>query len=84
LLPEVSIPGGSVDYFLVSVHNDKVMDFVSIELQKLDITGSLWSERASLLLSKGLYIDKSDLSAKTILVQMHHKIHTFEYLDNHV
>lgn len=95
LLSEVAIPGGSVDYFLVSVHNDKVVDFVGIELQTLDTTGSLWSERSSLLAEKGLPVDKSDLSAKTfgmnwkmsaktILVQMHHKIQTFEHLDKHL
>jgi hypothetical protein len=95
LLPEVAIPGGSVDFFLVSVHNYKVMDFVGIELQTLDTTGSLWSERASFLAERGLSIEQSDLtaktfgmnwkmSAKTILVQMHHKIQTFEHLDKHL
>ncbi|MDR0952503.1 MAG: hypothetical protein LBM18_06220 [Oscillospiraceae bacterium] len=95
LLPEVAIPGGSVDYFLVSVHNEKVVDFVGIELQTLDTTGSLWSERAALLSEKGLHVKKEELSAKTfgmnwkmsaktILIQMHHKIHTFEHLDKHL
>jgi len=95
LLSEVSIPGGSVDYFLISVCKNKVVDFVGIELQTLDTTGSLWSERATLLRKKGLDVDKDDLrvksfgmnwkmSAKTILVQMHHKIHTFEHLNRHL
>jgi len=95
LLPEVTIPGGSVDYFLVSAHYDKVVDFVGIELQTLDTTGSLWSERTVLLDDKRLPVDASDLStktfgmnwkmsAKTIFVQMHHKIQTFEHLDKHL
>src|SRR5438874_393778 len=35
---EIEIPGGSVDYFLVSVRDGKVVDFVGIELQALDTT----------------------------------------------
>jgi len=95
LLSEVSVPGESVDYFLVSVCNNKVVDFVGIELQTLDTTGSLWSERASLIDSKGFEVNEEDLtyktfgmnwkmSAKTILMQMHHKIETFEYLGKHL
>jgi len=95
LLTEVSVPGGSVDYFLVSVHKDKVADFVGVELQTLDTTGSLWRERALLLIFKGVPVDELDLaaktfgmnwkmSAKTILVQMHHKIQTFEHLHKHL
>ena len=95
LLSEVSIPGGSVDYFLVSVRKSKVVDFVGIELQTLDTTGSLWSERATLIQEKGIEVEKADLSAKTfgmnwkmsaktILIQMHHKIETFEHLGKHL
>ena len=95
LLSEVSVPGGSIDYFLVSVNKSKVVDFVGIELQTLDTTGSLWSERAALIHNKGIEVDKADLlsktfgmnwkmSAKTILIQMHHKIETFEHLGKHL
>ncbi|MDR1015484.1 MAG: hypothetical protein LBL86_11000 [Coriobacteriales bacterium] len=95
LLPEVSIPGGSVDYFLISARGLKVIDFVGIELQTLDTTGSIWSERSALVQSKGVTVNKDDLSkknfgmnwkmsAKTILVQMHHKIDTFENLNKHL
>ena len=95
LIHEVAIPGGSVDYFLVSVCKEKVVDFVGIELQTLDTTGSLWSERALLIHEKGLPVKKADLqiktfgmnwkmSAKTILIQMHHKINTFEHLNKHM
>lgn len=93
IVSEVSIPGGSVDYFLVSVKDGKVKDFVGIELQTLDTTGTVWPERQRLL--KELGIPRSDgsedsgkpfgmnwkMTAKTILVQMHHKIHTFEYVN---
>jgi hypothetical protein len=95
LIPEVAIPGGSVDYFLVSVCKEKVIDFIGIELQTLDTTGSLWSERASLIHEKGLPVEETDLqtktfginwkmSAKTILIQIHHKINTFEHLNKHM
>ena len=40
-VPEVSVPGGSVDYFLASVRDGKVKDFVGIELQTLDTTGTV-------------------------------------------
>lgn len=92
IVPEVSIPGGSVDYFLVSVKDDKVKDFVGIELQTLDTTGTVWPERQRLLkelgVSRGDDSESSDkpygmnwkMTAKTILVQMHHKAQTFEHV----
>ncbi len=93
LVPEVSIPGGSVDYFLVSLKENKIRDFVGIELQTLDTTGTVWPERQRLL--KKLGVPRGDdaeklkkpfgmnwkMTAKTTLVQMHHKIETFEYLN---
>lgn len=93
IVSEVSIPGGSVDYFLVSVKDGKVKDFVGIELQTLDTTGTVWPERQRLL--KELGVSRNDnsedsnksfgmnwkMTAKTILVQMHHKIHTFEHVN---
>jgi Restriction endonuclease NotI len=93
IVSEVSIPGGSVDYFLVSAKDGKVKDFVGIELQTLDTTGTVWPERQRLL--KELGIPRGDdsedskksfgmnwkMTAKTILVQMHHKIHTFEHVN---
>lgn len=92
IVSEVSIPGGSVDYFLVSARDGKVKDFVGIELQTLDTTGTVWPERQRLL--KELDVDRSDdaensdkpygmnwkMTAKTILVQMHHKVQTFEHV----
>ena len=95
LISEVTVPGGSVDYLLMSVRKEKVIDFVGIELQTLDTTGSLWSERTSLIRDKGLPVEDVDLqnktfgmnwkmSAKTILIQIHHKINTFEHLGKHL
>lgn len=46
---EVSIPGGSVDYVLASIRSGKVIDFVGIELQALDTTGTIWHERQAFL-----------------------------------
>jgi len=92
LVSEISIPGGSVDYFLVSAKKGKVKDFVGIELQTLDTTGTVWPERQRLLKHLGVpRRDKGETSgkpygmnwkmtAKTILVQMHHKIQTFEHV----
>ena len=93
IVSEVSVPGGSVDYFLVSAQKRKVRDFVGIELQTLDTTGTVWPERQRLL--KELGVPRTDdsetsnkrfgmnwkMTAKTILVQMHHKIQTFEHVN---
>lgn len=96
LIPEVSIPGGSVDYFLVSAKRNRVQDFVGIELQTLDTTGTVWPERQRFLQSVGLPTDKSDveslkrfgmnwkMTAKTILIQLHHKTQTLEFLNKHL
>ncbi len=92
---EVTIPGGSIDFFLISTRNDKVVDFVAIELQTLDTTGTVWPARQSLLSEKGLVVkfDAEDsrtygmnwkMTAKTILVQMNHKILTLESLSKHM
>jgi hypothetical protein len=93
IVPEVSIPGGSVDYFLVSARDGRVRDFVGIELQTLDTTGTVWPERQRLLKELGVpRVDNAETSdksygmnwkmtAKTILVQMHHKIQTFEHVN---
>jgi len=93
VVSEVTIPGGSVDYFLVSVKRGKIRDFVGIELQTLDTTGTVWPERQRLL--KELDVPRNDnaenspksfgmnwkMTAKTILVQMHHKVKTFEHIN---
>lgn len=96
VIPEVSVPGGSIDYFLVSVKRDKVKDFVGVEFQTLDSTGTVWPERQRLLREKGLRVRDADIAgkksfgmnwkmtAKTILVQLHHKIQTFEHFNKHL
>ncbi len=96
VIPEIGIPGGSVDYFLVSVRDKKVIDFVGIELQTLDTTGTIWPERQRLLTNLNILEEPQEghankpygmnwkMTAKTILVQLHHKIGTFEHLNKHL
>lgn len=96
LVPEVQIPGGYVDYFLVSAKNKKVKDFVGIELQTVDTTGAVWPERQKFLDERGFKVNPEDIhtkksfgmnwkmTLKTILVQMHHKSETFEHLNKHL
>jgi len=83
VVSEVRIPGGSVDYFLISVRGAKAVDFVGIEVQALDTTGTIWPERQRLLRQLGAartyavkYVGKSfginwKHTAKTTLVQLH-------------
>ena len=82
-----------MDYFLVSVAKGKVRDFVGIELQTLDTTGTVWPERQRLVRDLGLpRADDAEhssssfgmnwkMTAKTILMQMHHKVQTFEHVN---
>ncbi len=93
VVSEVTIPGGSVDFFLVSARNGKVKDFVGIEIQTLDTTGTVWPERQRFLRDVGVPLkDKAEdskkpfgmnwkMTAKTILLQMHHKARTFEHIN---
>jgi len=96
VIREANVPGGSIDYFLVSVLDGRVKDFVGIELQTLDTTGTVWPERQRLLRELGIVVDDADIysrksygmnwkmTAKTILMQLHHKIRTFEDLNKHL
>jgi hypothetical protein len=74
-----------------------VRAFVGIELQTLDTTGTVWPERQRFLATKGFNdIARADIdnrkpygmnwkmTAKTILVQLHHKIQTFEEANKHL
>jgi hypothetical protein len=63
VVSEINLPGGSVDYFLVSVRNKKVKDFVGIELQSLDTTGTVWPERQRFLQEQGLAADATDVNS---------------------
>lgn len=96
IVSEVGIPGGTVDYFLASRKSKKIVDFVGIELQTLDTTGTVWPERQRFLKEHGLKAKTKDansaktfgmnwkMNAKTILVQLHHKVQTFESINKHL
>ncbi|PDW04786.1 NotI family restriction endonuclease [Candidatus Viridilinea mediisalina] len=114
IVHEVGIPGGNVDYFLVATRYGKIRDFVGVELQTLDSTGTVWPHRQKLLQEQGLPItDMADneyseietehkqlyerpksskkgfgmnwkMTAKTILMQLHHKVQTFEHINKHL
>ncbi|HOV75285.1 MAG TPA: NotI family restriction endonuclease [Candidatus Hydrogenedentes bacterium] len=96
IVSEVSIPGGSVDYFLASVRGGKVKDFVGVELQTLDTTGTVWPARQRYLQDVGVNVVREEtaeyktygmnwkMTAKTILIQLHHKVQTFEALNKHL
>ena len=96
IVSELTVPGGSIDYCLVSVRSGKVIDFAGIELQTLDTTGTVWPERQRFLQSHGIPVRASDadsnkkfgmnwkMTAKTILMQLHHKVQTFEHLSKHL
>jgi Restriction endonuclease NotI len=78
VVSEVSIPGGSIDYLLVSVRQGKVKDLVAVEFQTLDTTGTLWPERQRFLSEKGLVVAETVLiitggidSPPTAQVQIH-------------
>ena len=92
VVSEVAIPGGSVDYCLIAMRKGKVVDFVGIELQAVDTTGTVWPTRQRFLSSLGLAEEMTEdagfgmnwkMSAKTILVQLHHKVETFEHVGRH-
>ena len=96
IVSELTVPGGSIDYCLASVRNKKVIDFTGIELQTLDTTGTVWPERQRFLHQHGIPVADEDrtsakpfgmnwkMTAKTILVQLHHKIKTFEHVSKHL
>lgn len=94
-VPEIEIPGGNVDYFLVSVRSGEVVDFVGVELQAVDTTGSVWPARQQFLQEGELPTHDAasarhqfginwKMTAKTTLVQLHHKVQTFEHLGKHL
>ncbi len=91
VIPEIALPGGSVDYFVVSVQRGAIKDYLALEIQALDTTGSVWPSRQILINEEiGLPVEGAErdkgyainwkMSAKTILIQMHHKVKTLELL----
>lgn len=93
VIPEISIPGGSVDYFVPSVSRGQIQDYVAVEIQTLDTTGTVWPSRQQFIEGlpgnqtpsepkggKRSYGMNWKMTAKTILVQLHHKLTTLELL----
>ncbi|HEY7428650.1 MAG TPA: NotI family restriction endonuclease [Gemmataceae bacterium] len=92
IVAELAVPGGSIDYCLVSVRDGKPRDFVGVELQTLDTTGTVWPERQRFLHQHKVPVKRQDvasgksfginwkMTAKTILMQLNHKVATFEHL----
>ena len=93
---EMKLPGGNVDFFVVSARDRRPVDFVGLELQTLDTTGTVWPTRQRFLKSQGVRVNNADvasrksfginwkMTAKTVLVQLHHKVTTFEGLGKHL
>lgn len=91
VVPEVQVPGGNIDYFVVSTHRSEVRDYLAIEIQALDTTGTVWPSRQQVidkLLEVPAELPKANsygmnwkMTAKTILVQLHHKVTTLELLN---
>lgn len=88
LVSEVQVLGGNIDYCLVAVRHDKIVDFIGIELQSVDTTGTLWPHRQNLLHqadgasnSVGSFGINWKMTAKTILIQLLHKTRTFEEMN---
>lgn len=94
VVSELKIPGGHVDFIVTQ--NDElgnIIDFVGVEFQTLDTTGAVLPQREKFLKSQNVTYDEIEanskkkyginwkMTAKTILVQMAHKIETFDYLD---
>lgn len=86
---EIEVPGGNIDYFLVSVRRNQVQDYVAIEIQALDTTGTIWPSRQQFIRDDiGLPVESVSesktygmnwkMTAKTILMQLHHKVATLE------
>jgi hypothetical protein len=91
VIPEIEVPGGSIDYIVASVYRGEIKDYLGLEIQALDTTGTVWPARQALLSElTGASVPGSKssisyginwkMSAKTILIQMHHKVETFERL----
>lgn len=87
IVPEIKTTGGNIDYFLVTKENEKIVNYFGIEIQSLDTTssGEIWLAREDFLSGKFMrnykYGINWKMSAKTILIQMHHKGEFFEQLN---
>lgn len=90
-VPEISVPGGSIDYFVVALSaTQQVLDFVGLEIQTMDTTGTggIWEARQDLLRGwageRYSYGMNWKMTAKTILIQLHHKASAFETIGKHL
>jgi hypothetical protein len=91
VVSEIGTSAGNIDYVLASIRKGKVIDFVGIELQTMDTTGTVYPYRERFLQEVGVESTSPELlastkpfginwkmTAKTILMQLHHKIEFFE------
>ncbi len=94
VVPEIAVPGGNVDYFVASTGRDGVKDYVAVEIQTLDTTGTVWPSRQQFIGGiLGMPVEGPSpengrsygmnwkMTAKTVLVQIHHKLETLELLN---
>lgn len=95
LIPEVVTSVGRIDYVLAAFKHGKPVDFVPIELQTLDTTGSIWNERQKLLIEHGYSVDAGEarstgaslnwkMTAKTILAQLVQKSQLFASMNKNL
>lgn len=93
LVSEFSTPAGNIDFVLCSVRLGKVEDFVGIELQTLDTTGSAFDYRQEFLHRQGMDVSgPADMSlglnwkmtSKTILGQMVQKAQQFRDVERSI
>lgn len=95
LIPEVKTSVGRIDYILAAFRSNQLLDFVAIELQTLDTTGSIWNERQKLLIENGYAVDAGEarspaaslnwrMTAKTILAQLVQKSQVFASMNKHI
>lgn len=95
LIPEVVIHVGRIDYMLVAARKGKPIDFVAIELQTLDTTGSIWNERQDMLRNNGYDVEVGEarsksallnwkMTGKTILAQLIQKSQLFASMNKNI
>lgn len=89
LIPEVTTVAGNIDYILAAVRDNQLSDFVGIELQTLDTTGTIWPHRQQMLIENGYRAEGEPLKSvginwkmtgKTILAQLVQKTQLFSHV----
>lgn len=95
LVPEVKVADSRIDYVLVAIRNNCPINFVGIELQTLDTTGSIWNSRQKLLLDHGYPVNEGEarsngagvnwkMTSKTILGQLLQKSEIFANMNRNL